>query len=144
MTFKYLPQPNAFTGFFVSSFHPGRDLLPRELSHEHHHLWAKPHLQNMAHSKKCKVQVHRIILLTRNLLATCSSTFLFTHGQLDRAALENVQSGYEDMSQGQQLLKLSRKPVPVCDHLFSKKLFPCVQMESLTNLCPFSHVTESY
>lgn len=79
----------------VSSFHPGRDLLPRELSHDHHHLWAKPHLQDMAHSEKRQVQVHRIILLTRNLLASCSPTSLLTHGQLKQAALHNVQSGYE-------------------------------------------------
>lgn len=52
MIFKYLPQPNAFTGFFV-------------------------HLSNLA----------------RNLLASHSPTPLLTHGQLEQAALHNVQAG---------------------------------------------------
>lgn len=143
MIFRYLPQPNAFTGL-CASFQPSTDLLPRELSHEHHHFWAKPHLQNMAHPQHCLAKTAKSKFTESFHLQETSQHHEVQHPCLHMVSwsrLPCTMSSQAVSIQGQQLFNLFRKLVPVFDHPLNKKMFPCVQMESLTNLCPFSPVT---
>lgn len=122
MILKYLPQPNVLTGFFVHLSNPAQtcSLGSCHMSVTIFELSFIYRTWPVAKNAKSKVKE-----------LFCLQETSWHHGIL-MPLLPCTMSTQAVSIQGQQPLKLSRKPVPVFDHPLSKKLFPRVQIEPLT------------